>query len=128
MERNPLNRSFRYGIARQDSSERCSSKDYGYRAIVLKYNRPSGIRNVSAKIISRIKKVNSFINISGSKENLNPKFGPPRISSERTFDKSSEKPESLVLQPAPNIFPVIVSRFSLDLERLEEKLSDYYSQ
>ena len=133
---NIVNRSLRENLTRRNtvSIEKIPLK-------ILPTSKPSGIyqaridnlRNISARINTRVKKSKSLLDISDSKENTYIKDDKPHQNLEKSLITNREKspkvsvPVANPLKPGPRIMPSYSNKFSTDLSKLESKLLDFYS-
>jgi hypothetical protein len=95
------------------------------RPVLVNDSRARGTRIVSARNDLRINKSKSFLDTSEMKENLN-------WDSKNLLEKKLALNTSLVQEPseliwAPKMVPVVTNKFYLDLERMESRLSNFYS-
>ena len=104
------------------------------KPIALSYEmRLKNLRNISAKLITRVKKSKSFLEMSASKENRLTITAKPGEALTKPLLLPSSMPKSPILPlkschllSAPSLFPSFPKAFSTNLLKLEPKLEAFY--
>lgn len=94
------------------------------RPVVVMDPRYRHSRIVSARNEMKVQKSKSFLEISDIKENFMPIREKVLESENLSFLKDPE-PKSII--PAPRTIPLTQNKFALDLEKMEERLSSFYT-
>jgi hypothetical protein len=104
------------------------------KPVAMSYEmRLKNLRNISAKLITRVKKSKTFLEMSASKENhLTITKNPTETQKKPALlpSSTSKSPtlfeKSIQLLSAPSLFPSFPNTFSTTLTKLESKLESFY--